>query len=84
VTPSILLLLVEDEVLIRMNLEEELVEAGFELVVAASGQQARDEIQADASRFRAVVTDIRLGVGPAGPRGDARDAHGLRERRQRS
>jgi len=66
VTPSILLLLVEDEALIRMHLEEELGEAGFELVVATSGQQAMDEIQADASRFCAVVTDIRLGQGPDG------------------
>ncbi len=52
--------------LIRMNLEEELADAGFELVVAASGQQAMDEIQADAARFRAVVADIRLGRGPDG------------------
>ena len=65
-TPSILLLLVEDEVLIRMNLEEELVEAGFEVVVNSDGRQALAELNTDASRFCAVVTDIRLGRGPDG------------------
>ena len=60
-TPSILLLLVEDEHLIRMNLEEELAEAGFELVVTASGEEALAELDADAARFRAVLTDIKLG-----------------------
>ena len=62
----VLILLVEDEVLIRMNLQEELAEAGFELVVAADGHRALAELEADAGRFRALVTDIRLGRGPNG------------------
>lgn len=64
--PSILLLLAEDEALIRMHLEEELRDAGFDLVVARDGAQAMAEIEADATRFRGLVTDIRLGSGPNG------------------
>lgn len=63
---SILLLLVEDEALIRMNLQEELEEEGFELVVAATGAQALAELEADAARFRGLLTDIKVGVGPDG------------------
>ena len=59
--PSILILLVEDEELIRMNLEEELAEAGFEVVVAANGVEAMAELGIDATRFRAVLTDIKIG-----------------------
>lgn len=63
---QVLLLLVEDETLIRMNLEEELADAGFALVVVKDGRQALAEIEADVARFRGVVTDIRLGRGPSG------------------
>lgn len=56
----------EDETLIRMNLEEELADAGFALVVVKDGRQALAEIEADVARFRGVVTDIRLGRGPSG------------------
>ena len=65
-TPTILILLVEDEALIRMNLKEELPEAGFEVVVATNGKDALAELGTDASRFRAVLTDIKLGNGPDG------------------
>jgi DNA-binding NtrC family response regulator len=64
--PSILLLLVEDEMLIRMNLEEELADAGFQLAVTTNGREAMVELEADPARFCAVVTDIRLGRGPDG------------------
>jgi CheY-like chemotaxis protein len=60
------LLLVEDEPLIRPVLEEELADAGFDLVVTADGTQGMAELEADASRFRGIVTDIRLGKGPGG------------------
>jgi DNA-binding response OmpR family regulator len=63
---SILLLLVEDEALIRLHLQEDLRDAGFTLVVASDGRQAMAELEADATRFRGVVTDIRLGSGPNG------------------
>ena len=64
--PSILILLVEDEELIRMNLEEELRDAGFDLVTAPDGAQAMTQLETDAARFRGVVTDIRLKVGADG------------------
>ncbi len=54
-------LLVEDEILIRMSLEEMLADAGFRSVAVASGDRAIGELEADPARFRAVVTDIRLG-----------------------
>lgn len=65
-TPAILVLLVEDEEAIRHLLEDALTEAGFELVMASDGNQALSEIEADAARFRALVTDINLGGGPDG------------------
>ena len=64
--PSILLLLVEDEALIRMFLQDELTEAGFELVAATNGATALAELETEAARFHGVVTDIRLGRGPDG------------------
>ena len=63
---NVLVLLVEDEPLIRQNLAEELAEAGFEVLEAKDGKAALAELEADAARFRAVVTDIRLGRGPDG------------------
>jgi DNA-binding response OmpR family regulator len=61
-----MVLLVEDEEAIRHLLDDALTEAGFELVMAADGKQALSEIEADAARFRALVTDINLGRGPDG------------------
>lgn len=60
------LLLVEDEGLISVTLEEELVSAGFGVLVVDSGDAAVAELRADASRFRALITDIRLGAGTDG------------------
>ncbi|WP_246849191.1 response regulator [Rubellimicrobium arenae] len=62
----ILLLLVEDEPLIRMTLQDELEDKGFELVVATAGRQALSALDAYAGRLRGVLTDIRLGPGPDG------------------
>ena len=65
-TLIMILLLVEDEALIADVLETVLSDGGFEVVTAKNGTTALQEIEADATRFRAVVTDIRLGVGPDG------------------
>ena len=64
--PSILLLLVEDEPLIIDVLEEALNDSGFEVVKASNGTKALKKIDADAAKFRAVITDIRLGSEPDG------------------
>ena len=61
-----LVLLVEDERLLHAILEDGLEEAGFAIVTAACGTTALAELEADAARFRAVLTDIRLGNGPTG------------------
>lgn len=55
-----LLLLVEDEPLLALTMEEELVDAGFSVVVAANGTEAIRYMESDVSRFIALVTDIRL------------------------
>lgn len=60
------LLLVEDEELIRENLEAELAEAGFEVVSVSNGTEALAKLDEDGSSFRAIVTDIQLGTGPDG------------------
>ena len=63
---SVVLLLVEDEALIRIHLDEELRDAGFDLLVVRDGAQAMTELDGDAARFRGLITDIRLGTGPTG------------------
>ena len=61
-----LVLLVDDEALILNLLEMAFVEAGYEVMLAGDGERALQELETDASRFRGVVTDIRLGSGPNG------------------
>jgi len=60
------LLLVEDEPLIIETLESSLTDNGYEVIKSQNGTDALGQIEADASRFRAVITDIRLGSGPDG------------------
>ncbi len=63
---NVTLLVVEDEPLILELLEGALGDGGFEVVVATNGDDALAKIETDPSRFRAVLTDIRLGAGPDG------------------
>src|SRR3954464_16012711 len=63
-TPA--LFLVEDDNLVRDLLEASLTEAGFQVVEVSDGTQALAQFQADVARFRALITDIRLGAGPDG------------------
>lgn len=63
---QIQLLLVEDEAILHLVLEEALSEAGFEVLIAATGTEAIAHLEAAAERFKGVVTDIRLGAGPSG------------------
>ena len=65
-TTTTALFLVEDDALIRELLEASLTDAGFEVVEVSCGTKALAEFNADAARFRAVITDIRLGPGPDG------------------
>jgi CheY-like chemotaxis protein len=59
------LLLVEDEPLLRFDLAEVLVQAGFDVVQSATGRQALEELK-DIARFQGIVTDVRLGPPPDG------------------
>lgn len=65
-TADALVLLAEDEPTIRMLLEEMLEDAGLKTVAVANGHQALVELEDDATRFQAVVTDIWLGRSPDG------------------
>ncbi|MEZ2223477.1 response regulator [Rhizobium sp. RCC_161_2] len=63
---QLLLLLVEDEPLMRIANEDTLTEQGFHVIASADGHQGMRELEHDASRFSVVVTDVRLGSGPSG------------------
>ena len=65
-TSTTALFVVEDDALIRELLEASLTDAGFEVIEVSCGTKALAEFDADAARFRAVITDIRLGAGPDG------------------
>jgi DNA-binding response OmpR family regulator len=65
-TATAALFLVEDDTLIRELLGASLTEAGFQVVEVGDGTKALAEFDAGATRFRAVITDIRLGAGPDG------------------
>jgi DNA-binding response OmpR family regulator len=59
-------LLVEDDALVREVLHAVLADAGFEVFAASSGAQALAELDTDAERFKAVITDINLALGSDG------------------
>jgi DNA-binding response OmpR family regulator len=63
---SPLLLYVEDDPLIQETVVESLKEAGFELLVADSGEQAVQLLVAHAADLRGLITDVNLGDGPDG------------------
>ena len=65
-TATPLLLLIEDEAILRLDLEGVLEGAGFELISLHSATTAIGEIEKDCSRFGGLVTDIDLGNGPSG------------------
>ena len=60
-TPAKTLLLVEDEGLVRLDLKESLVEAGFDVTDIAHSGKALSELEADPGRFSGLITDINLG-----------------------
>jgi DNA-binding response OmpR family regulator len=56
-----LILLVEDEVLIAFSLEEELREAGFDVLSVPRSGEALEIIDAQDPPYRVLLTDIDLG-----------------------
>jgi CheY-like chemotaxis protein len=57
----VVILVVEDDQAIQSVIEEALSDGGFEIAIAASGEQAIELLSAASPQFRAVVTDINLG-----------------------
>ena len=64
--PTVLLLLVDDEDIIRVLLEEGLGEGGFSVVMARNGAEAIAILNEQNTRLRGLITDINLGQGPDG------------------
>jgi DNA-binding NtrC family response regulator len=60
------ILLAEDEPIILAVIEAELSEAGFDVVAMSNSKDAIAALDADPTRFSAVVTDIDLGALPNG------------------
>ena len=65
-TSAIHLLLVEDDTNLQALLEVALAGEGFDVVLASTGAEAIAELDADGARFKGLITDIRLGIGPSG------------------
>jgi two-component system OmpR family response regulator len=62
----LVVLLVEDEPLIRMDVADALSEAGFEVIAASNAAEAKSVFDERMDEIRAVLTDIRLGKGATG------------------
>ena len=60
---QLLILVVEDDRLVQDVVEDCLREAGFEAVIAPSGENAVELLDAAEGKYRALVTDINLGTG---------------------
>ena len=58
------ILVVDDEMLVRLALTEALEEGGYSVIEAADGDAALEQIE-QADRLRGLVTDIRM-PGPSG------------------
>jgi DNA-binding response OmpR family regulator len=54
------ILVVEDDHMIQDIVKDALIEGGFEVVIASSGEQAVSLLDASKPKYRALVTDIKL------------------------
>ena len=57
------ILVVEDDHLVQSIVEDSLKDAGFEIAIASSGENAVELLDASDGKYRALVTDINLGRG---------------------
>jgi DNA-binding response OmpR family regulator len=55
------ILVVEDDHLLQSVVEDSLIDGGFEIVIASSGENAVELLDAFEGKYRALVTDINLG-----------------------
>ena len=58
-----IVLVVEDDQLLLSIVEESLTDGGFDIVIATSGENAVELLDASKGKYRALVTDINLGPG---------------------
>lgn len=61
-----MLLLVEDDALVVMVAEDALKLGGYAVMVATSGVEAFNALDAASTNFAGLITDVGLGHGPAG------------------
>jgi CheY-like chemotaxis protein len=59
----LVIMVVEDDQLVQSVVEESLTDGGFETVIASSGENAIELLDASDGKYRALVTDINLGRG---------------------
>lgn len=57
---KLLVLIAEDEFLIKANLEEVVTEAGFEHMAVSNAGEAIRALEKDSARFCALITDVRM------------------------
>jgi DNA-binding response OmpR family regulator len=60
-SPSIRILVVEDEAMVRDVLDHGLTDVGYEVIMASSAEEAMRSLDSDASSYGAMITDIELG-----------------------
>jgi DNA-binding response OmpR family regulator len=60
------ILLVEDEPLIGLSLQDALHDAGYDVRIVHSGEEAIAELRSEGADAVGLITDIRLGSGPDG------------------
>lgn len=58
---SLVIFVVEDEVIIQDLLKEALIESGFEVAMASRGEEAIAMLDAAETEYRALITDVNLG-----------------------
>ena len=63
---SVIVLLVDDDLLVQELIQSALEDGGFEVVCAASGQEAIAILGDSAAGVQALVTDVNLGPGDSG------------------
>lgn len=63
---NIILLLVDDEKLIRASLEIALTTAGYKVITAANGGDAIAQLDKSGNNLSGLITDVNLGSGESG------------------
>jgi DNA-binding response OmpR family regulator len=59
--PTVLVFLVEDEVLLQLPLTEALKEGGYSVEIADNGEEAIRKLEAPDAHYGALATDVNLG-----------------------